>query len=427
SPCYSKISDSKNMNTKRYPLYVKFLGLVQHEKQKAYILSVLWSDQNDVIIYRTFHEFRKLHKELQRKFPIAGGLFKKSESVLPKFKDVPVKLTKEKGAIKSMLRLKLLEKYSSDLLEADSKVSQCEDVFQFFLPKTHDLKPSFNRNSIVILPSVTEGEKDEMKKKRSANSISKPVVSEIYKCVEAYETKDTKNRPFTVNKDDILDVIIKDHTEGWWLVENEEKHLAWFPAPYLEKRIITEKDGAENDQSEDAGMLYYTVKGYDAKSADELSFNIGVVVEVLQKSEDGWWLIHYNEKNGYVPSMYLQPYKNPHVKFQVLLCNELCVSTPNLYRPISSLDSSESETPPGHLLGVSSDHTADRFQGSQVSSAAGKKTADSGSGSDSDSSTYKKYYSPNLPRVPPRPNSNEILKRCTTITKKAVIRSKGNP
>ncbi|XP_014339270.2 uncharacterized protein LOC106701839 [Latimeria chalumnae] len=415
-----------------------------------------------------------------------------------------------------------------------------------------------------------------MKKKRSANSISKPVVSEIYKCVEAYETKDTKNRPFTVNKDDILDVIIKDHT-GWWLVENEEKHLAWFPAPYLEKRIITEKDGAENDQSEDgkhcsiiwyrlmllltitlspivthigflkcllfctfsillqelhfyarivichfysfffsyAGMLYYTVKGYDAKSADELSFNIGVVVEVLQKSEDGWWLIHYNEKNGYVPSMYLQPYKNPHVKFQVLLCNELCVSTPNLYRPISSLDvnanvfkmghgldnqfhmntltlghstalqpgnrekskslsyvgietdedgltmtsselesragcissdsadslslswksdssgssfkSSESETPPGHLLGVSSDHTADRFQGSQVSSAAGKKTADSGSGSDSDSSTYKKYYSPNLPRVPPRPNSNEILKRCTTITKKAVIRSKGNP
>nr|XP_014339270.1 PREDICTED: uncharacterized protein LOC106701839 [Latimeria chalumnae] len=213
--------------------------------------------------------------------------------------------------------------------------------------------------------------------------------------------------------------------------------------------------------------------------------------------------------------MYLQPYKNPHVKFQVLLCNELCVSTPNLYRPISSLDvnanvfkmghgldnqfhmntltlghstalqpgnrekskslsyvgietdedgltmtsselesragcissdsadslslswksdssgssfkSSESETPPGHLLGVSSDHTADRFQGSQVSSAAGKKTADSGSGSDSDSSTYKKYYSPNLPRVPPRPNSNEILKRCTTITKKAVIRSKGNP
>lgn len=31
---------------------------------------------------------------------------------------------------------------------------------------------------------------------------------------------------------------------GWWLVENEEKRMAWFPAPYLEK---LEEDDDEDD------------------------------------------------------------------------------------------------------------------------------------------------------------------------------------
>ena len=29
---------------------------------------------------------------------------------------------------------------------------------------------------------------------------------------------------------------------GWWLVENEDKRLAWFPAPYLEKLEDGEDD-----------------------------------------------------------------------------------------------------------------------------------------------------------------------------------------
>lgn len=31
---------------------------------------------------------------------------------------------------------------------------------------------------------------------------------------------------------------------GWWLVESEDKRMAWFPAPYLEK---LEEDGDEDD------------------------------------------------------------------------------------------------------------------------------------------------------------------------------------
>lgn len=40
-----------------------------------------------------------------------------------------------------------------------------------------------------------------------------------------------------------------------------------------------------------AGSLYFVVQAYEAQKADELSLNQGVVVEVLRRSNTGWWLI----------------------------------------------------------------------------------------------------------------------------------------
>ena len=37
---------------------------------------------------------------------------------------------------------------------------------------------------------------------------------------------------------------------GWWLVENEEKHLAWFPAPYLEPCEEDDDDDFDTVSSE---------------------------------------------------------------------------------------------------------------------------------------------------------------------------------
>lgn len=41
-------------------------------------------------------------------------------------------------------------------------------------------------------------------------SVTRPFVTETYRCVAPYETKDTKNRPFKVAKDETLEVLIKD-------------------------------------------------------------------------------------------------------------------------------------------------------------------------------------------------------------------------
>lgn len=43
-----------------------------------------------------------------------------------------------------------------------------------------------------------------------AGNVTHPFVTQTYRCVDAYETKDTKNRPFKVAVNEKLDVLIKD-------------------------------------------------------------------------------------------------------------------------------------------------------------------------------------------------------------------------
>lgn len=46
--------------------------------------------------------------------------------------------------------------------------------------------------------------------KGEVNNITHPFVTQTYRCVDGFETKDTKNRPFKVAMDEKLDVLIKD-------------------------------------------------------------------------------------------------------------------------------------------------------------------------------------------------------------------------
>lgn len=46
--------------------------------------------------------------------------------------------------------------------------------------------------------------------RQHAGSVNHPFVTQTYRCVGAYETKDTKNRPFKVALDEKVDVLIKD-------------------------------------------------------------------------------------------------------------------------------------------------------------------------------------------------------------------------
>lgn len=128
--------------------------------------------------------------------------------------------------------------------------------------------------SIMILPS-DEDVRAEAGQVNGGGNVTQPFVTETYRCMAPYETKDTKNKPFKVALDEKVDVLIKDQAgerapvsrcrfephrppdadtccvtrgrvaSGWWLVENEDKKMAWFPAPYLEK--LDEDDDADDE------------------------------------------------------------------------------------------------------------------------------------------------------------------------------------
>lgn len=44
----------------------------------------------------------------------------------------------------------------------------------------------------------------------SVGNVTQPFVTETYRCVALYETKDTKNKAFKVAADEKVDVLIKD-------------------------------------------------------------------------------------------------------------------------------------------------------------------------------------------------------------------------
>lgn len=450
----------------RMVLNARVIGAVQRDspKLKMFMLSVTWSDESEVIVYRSFQDFKKFHRQLKKRFPLLNP-FRRKDRQIPKFNGKARKTNiQQKGSKRSIRRMRFLEAYCGQLLKCDESVTKSSEVTQFFTPKDHDLQPDFTKNSVLVLLSDDLGGGGP-KSHQPIGNVSHPFVTQTYRCVAPYETKDTKNRPFKVVADERLDVLIKEPT-GWWLVENEEKHMAWFPAPYLE---LLDEDG-EDDAYPTGGSLYIAGKSYSTKKDDEIAVGIGTVVEVLQKSENGWWLIRSNGKVGYIPSMYLQPYNNPRAGFHSLH-TKLHSSTLNLTsrEPQSSLSPSireeeEASNGTSHLesggrlvkarsLDILSEGWSQRPQGpadtrirsssqesdlsafssgSEPNSSTGRapqntpQRRDSSSSSSTFSSLSSKTSSESTsqaPRVPARPRTEEIMTRCTTLTRKAALAS----
>ncbi|XP_078135535.1 NADPH oxidase organizer 1b [Sander vitreus] len=496
----------------RFVISARIIGAVHRDtpKLRMFMISVLWSDETEVITYRSFQDFKDFHRQLKKRFPLMNP-FRRNDRVIPKFRRGSRRSSlQQKGSKRSVQRMKFLESYCSKLLKCEPTVTQSSEVAQFFMPKVHDLQPDFTKNSIMILlcEDLPDGEGGGDVTRQQAGNITHPFVTQTYRCVAAYETKDTKNRPFKVAVDEKLDVLIKDPA-GWWLVENEDKLLAWFPAPYLE---LWDGEDDNNAGFQLAGALYYAVRSYSTKKDDEVSVPIGSVVEVLRKSDNGWWLIRFNGKAGYIPSMNLQPYNNPRAGLYSLQ-RKLHSSTLNLAtsrepqasrapsvseeisprrgsagqsrgepsvlwrlhkaRSLDVLSETRSQTQMERDVSTSDRHARSTsntsntstessfssFSSSSDSSSSLKKEAqhesctgspaalphpsvsDSGSSfpdlslsdrrSSNTSSESSGSVSPkgsetasNAPRVPPRPKTEEILTRCTTMTRKAALATK---
>lgn len=79
---------------------------------------------------------------------------------------------------------------------------------------------------------------------------------------------------------------------GWWLVDADGE-VGWAPALFLETADADDLSDVFNNNVQTfpigKGEVYVTTQRYVAVEEDELTFDIGVNLQILEKNFDGWW------------------------------------------------------------------------------------------------------------------------------------------
>ncbi|XP_041645752.1 SH3 and PX domain-containing protein 2A-like isoform X2 [Cheilinus undulatus] len=260
-------------------------------KHYVYLINVTYSDSTSHVIYRRYSKFFDLQMRILDKFPIEGGQKDPKKRIIP---FLPGKVLFRRSHIRDVAvrRLKHLDNYCKALLKLPSHISQSEEVLQFFETKLEDLNP----------PTEDCGGSG---KRKSGLDASDPMLLEQYVVVANYEKQEPAE--ISLQAGEVVDVIEKSES-GWWFVSTAEEQ-GWVPATYLNSHSGTRDDlelGASKAGEEEK---YVTVQSYISQGKDEIAFEKGVIVEVIQKNLEGWWFVRYQDKEGWAPASYLKKVK----------------------------------------------------------------------------------------------------------------------
>uniref|UniRef100_A0A8C1JS56 SH3 and PX domains 2Ab n=1 Tax=Cyprinus carpio TaxID=7962 RepID=A0A8C1JS56_CYPCA len=140
------------------------------------------------------------------------------------------------------------------------------------------------------------------------------VVTADYQCQE--------NTEISLKAGERVEVIEKSES-GWWFVRTAEEQ-GWVPATYLVS-LTGHRDSHKAPNGESKTKIhshlkivacilkkysmkerYITVQSFNTSSQDEVGFESGVIVEVIQRNLEGWWFIRYGGKEGWAPAAYLR-------------------------------------------------------------------------------------------------------------------------
>ncbi|XP_015275615.1 PREDICTED: SH3 and PX domain-containing protein 2A isoform X2 [Gekko japonicus] len=276
-------------------------------KHYVYIIKVTWSDSACHTIYRRYSKFFDLQMQLLDKFPIEGGQKDPKQRIIP---FLPGKILFRRSHIRDVAvkRLKPIDEYCRALVRLPPHISQCDEVFRFFETRPEDINPpkedygSSKRKSVWM-----SGLSDSPKKAiGGADASSEPMILEQYVVVSNYEKQE--NSEISLQAGEVVDVIEKNES-GWWFVSTSEEQ-GWVPATYLESQSGIRDDSEINMSKGGEEEKYVTIQSYTSQGKDEIGFEKGVTVEVIQKNLEGWWYIRYLGKEGWAPASYLKKIKD---------------------------------------------------------------------------------------------------------------------
>ncbi|XP_019358306.1 PREDICTED: SH3 and PX domain-containing protein 2A isoform X1 [Gavialis gangeticus] len=304
-------------------------------KHYVYIINVMWSDSTSQIIYRRYSKFFDLQMQLLDKFPIEGGQKDPKQRIIP---FLPGKILFRRSHVRDVAvkRLKPIDEYCRALVRLPPHISQCDEVFRFFETRPEDLNPpkeeyGSSKRKSVWMSSLSDTPKKDV---AGADASSEPMILEQYVVVSTYEKQE--NSEISLQAGEVVDVIEKNES-GWWFVSTAEEQ-GWVPATYLESQNGTRDDSEINtskagevskrrkahlrrldrrwtlggivNRQQSREEKYVTVQPYTSQGKDEIGFEKGVTVEVIQKNLEGWWYIRHLGKEGWAPASYLKKAKD---------------------------------------------------------------------------------------------------------------------
>ncbi|XP_076839021.1 SH3 and PX domain-containing protein 2A isoform X4 [Brachyhypopomus gauderio] len=287
-------------------------------KHYVYLINVTYSDSTSHIIYRRYSKFFDLQMQILDKFPIEGGQKDPKKRIIP---FLPGKILFRRSHVRdvAMKRLRFIDDYCRALVRLPPQISQSEEVLRFFETKPDDINPPVE---------------DYGSKRKSGLDGGEPMVLEQYVAVASYERQE--NSEISLRAGETVDVIEKSES-GWWFVSTVEEQ-GWVPATYLDAQTGTRDDldlgtsrsgevtkrrkahlkrldrrwtlGGIVNRQQSREEKYITVQSYSSQGKDEIGFEKGVTVEVIQKNLEGWWYIRYLGKEGWAPASYLKKLKD---------------------------------------------------------------------------------------------------------------------
>jgi len=130
-------------------------------------------------------------------------------------------------------------------------------------------------------------------------------------CKVLYDYQSTNPQSeLSIQKNEIL--AIEKSTGDWWLCRNNRGESGYIPSNYVE--VIQESpqqqssSNSYNHNNSGQGTLEQCVAEHDftANRQDELSFKKGQIIDVLEKSGDGWWMGKSEGRDGWFPANFVK-------------------------------------------------------------------------------------------------------------------------
>eukprot|EP00049_Salpingoeca_infusionum_P019404 m.361716 g.361716 ORF g.361716 m.361716 type:complete len:691 (+) comp19841_c0_seq1:154-2226(+) len=275
-------------------------------KHYVYVINVTWNDGSVVTIYRRYSSFFEVHTCILDRFPIeAGSSMDGPERVIP-FLPGKKMFGRSHTHKVAQSRAKPLEEYLKALIELPKKISQCDLVMDFLEANQLDIKPpgeSEREKKPTSILKRLKGDASTSGDEEVEMEISEVMQLDSYRAVANYEKQAKNELSFVTGT---MFEVIEKNDNGWWFVSQGPDKQGWVPATFLEPLESLDKEEQHAQPKPASDEKYITTHAYTAEGPDEVGFEKGVVVTVLEKKLDGWWKISYQGTTGWTPGSYLE-------------------------------------------------------------------------------------------------------------------------